>query len=72
MKWRKWGPNLVDMTHEAQTFIREGGCWAHVSGGRYVPARPLATPLAPRAFRRLRLAWRVFTGQYDALRWTEQ
>lgn len=40
--------------------------------GRWVPARPLATPFGPRFFPRIRLAWRVLTGKCDALAWHKQ
>lgn len=36
--------------------------------GEYVPYRPLGYP-ALRLIQRLKLAWGVFTGRYDVLKW---
>ena len=46
-------------------------CWpgAGLRDGRWVAARPVGYPSI---LRRFRLAWGVFTGRYDALKWTEQ
>jgi hypothetical protein len=38
--------------------------------GQYYAARPL--PFYGGFFRRLKIAWGVFTGKYDALWWKEQ
>lgn len=50
--------------------LRDWGVATEIDG-RWVAARPLGyqgwMPL-----HRLRLAWGVFTGRYDALRWTEK
>lgn len=35
-------------------------------GGKWVPARPLGLDTLPN---RIKLAWAVFTGKYDALKW---
>jgi len=51
--------------------LRRWNCDRGLPDGRYVAARPMGWPgYALRL--RLRLAWAVFTGRYDALRWTEQ
>lgn len=43
--------------------------WAAVEiGGEWVPARPLGYPSI---WRRIQLAWMVFTGKADALIWPE-
>lgn len=43
-------------------------CQAEVSPGQWEPARPLGMfGLCLR--HRIRLAWRVFTGEYDAVKW---
>lgn len=42
---------------------------AGLKDGRYVLARPIR--FAP-LLHRIRVAWGVFTGKYDALKWTEQ
>lgn len=45
---------------------------AHVNlgKGRWVAARPLGYS-GYRLVTRFKIAWKVFTGQYDALRWIE-
>ncbi|ABL96771.1 hypothetical protein BcepF1.040 [Burkholderia phage BcepF1] len=40
--------------------------------GRWVSCRPIAVPATPRIFARFILAWGVFVGKYDALKWFEQ
>ena len=45
-------------------------CAAQVNG-RYVKARPLGWQ-GLSLTRRLKVAWKVFTGEYDALKWTGQ
>ncbi len=42
---------------------------AGLPDGRWVAARPLSMGSL---LTRLKLAWGVFTGKYDALRWIEQ
>lgn len=37
--------------------------------GSYVPSRPIAFDLSYFHPRRWKMAWRVFTGRYDALDW---
>lgn len=59
--------------HTAQSVV-DG--FRHVQAqidGEWLPARPLPFwPSAPtRLLRRVRLAWGVFTGRYDALDWED-
>lgn len=46
----------------------EDGVYARLKNGRLVPARPLTMERWIFSWRML-LAWRVFTGRYDALLW---
>lgn len=39
--------------------------------GRWIPARPEGHSMRPLSYR-IKTAWRVFTGELDALEWTEQ
>lgn len=51
-------------------FIQEWGVRESVNGGPWIPSRPI--PFQGWAFRRrLRAAWRVFIGRYDALDWQD-
>lgn len=51
--------------------LRRWQCDAGLPDGRWVAARPMGWPgLALRL--RLRLAWAVFTGRYDAVKWIDQ
>lgn len=52
-------PELVQWAQENQTYHPEAG---------WIPARPLGYQ-GPAFVRRLKLAWAVFTGQYDAVYW---
>lgn len=56
----------------AHNLVKMG--WPETCGrdGVWTPLRPDACPSERGFFTRLRLAWRVFTGQYDALRWHDQ
>jgi hypothetical protein len=60
------GPTVISARHWA-----EWRQWKTVerqwSDGTWGPARPLS---APTVFERFRIAWRVFTGEYDALSWS--
>ena len=49
-------------------YLRDSGDWPQCvcNDGRWVIARPVALPSLRQ---RIVIAWRVFTGQWDALKW---
>lgn len=49
--------------------LRKWDCEAEVEKGKWAAARPLS---CISLFTRIKLSWRVFRGQYDALKWTKQ
>ena len=60
-------PNFVKFEKIVQGHYDD--CQAEVEKGKWAPARPLGYD----SFRsRLRLAWMVFTGKCDALKWPGQ
>ena len=48
--------------------IKQWDCTTERDGGKWVCARPYCVG-GIRVLRRLKLAWYVFTGKYDALAW---
>lgn len=58
----RWTP--IDLVAHAQSVGTQ------ISGGAYVPARPLGWQ-GWMLGKRLRLAWAVFCGRFDALDWGE-
>lgn len=70
MAWNKWGPSLRSATavarnkHGVRAGIKEGVITVH-----WVPSRSMGAVYWRDRFR---LAWGVFTGQYDALKWDGQ
>jgi len=51
--------------------IRRWDAYRKKSEGSWVACRPLGFP-GYRLITRFKIAWKVFTGQYDALRWDEE
>lgn len=51
--------------------LQQWGTSCQLPDGRWVNARPDGHNLCS-FWLRLRTAWRVFTGRYDALRWEQQ
>lgn len=62
---RRFHPNLVN----AYDLIENGNRVAIKLPTGYEPARPISGPSIPE---RIRLAWAVFVGRYDALTWPGQ
>jgi hypothetical protein len=62
----KCTPNLWRV-RELSAFV-EKGPKAQTGAGFWVPARPLGVFSLRK---RIRLAWRVFVGRYDALEWSK-
>ena len=56
-------PNLINVEE-----IKQWDVSTEVNG-KWVEARPLGYSSF---FRRFKLAWKVFTGKYDALKWDSQ
>lgn len=53
--------------HRASFLIASGDHWPRVEAdGKWLPARPLGVPTLGE---RIRLAWGVLSGRYDALDW---
>lgn len=57
-------PNLISADD-----LAKWDCHAEIEDGKWVAARPLSYI---GFLRRLKLAWRVFKGDYDALKWSGQ
>jgi len=51
--------------------LKKWDCQAEIEEGRWVSARPINYRHAP-ILHRIKVAWRVFRGKYDALEWTGQ
>ena len=58
------GPNLIHADQLKNDWPQKG-----CSNGLWVLARPIPLASIPERFR---LAWGVFTGKYDALKWWDQ
>lgn len=52
--------------------IRRWDCDAGLPDGRHVPARPLGWGGWYGAWHRMRAAWGVLTGRFDALDWQDR
>lgn len=61
----KKAPGIYDVEH-LHTFFREGTWTANDRAMKWVPSRPVGYFSL---YNRIKLAWGVFTGKYDALRW---
>ena len=59
-------PNLYNLVNLKEHFVGNGGTMTEDKQGNWVPARPLGYYSLTRRFR---IAWGVFTGKYDALKW---
>ena len=61
----KKAPSLYSLA-ELKNIVNGNGPMTEISSGKWVPARSLGFYSLPR---RLKLAWGVFIGKYDALKW---
>ena len=66
--WRDPDPEVL-MIYNADNLSRNWDCETQLSDGAWVLARPMR---CASLWVRLRVAWGVFIGRYDALSWTGQ
>lgn len=67
MSWLKQSPQVINADFFKYSQVSAG---ILVNGKlKWVPARPLS---GGGLITRVRLAWKVFTGEYDALKWEGQ
>lgn len=60
------------LRHVDEVIANAGSMQCKIYDGRYVANRPLPYTAGCILWRRIKLAWGVFTGRYDALKWEHQ